>query len=506
MTAASSHTRARAISDRLARATPLGLMRSLEPGQWLAPAHLRYIQKRIIAGIEGHPGAPRRFVVSMPSRHGKSQTISHALPTWYLDRYPDRNVMLGSNEATFAATWSGKVRDTIEQHAGELSVRIRQDSRARNEWSTTAGGGMIARGVGGSFIGRGADLLIVDDPFKDGNEAQSPTARERVWSWWITTAQQRLDSPDAVAVVVMTRWHDDDLVGRILDNARDGGEEWEYIRIPALADSERDILGREIGEAIWPERWPRERLEAIRDRMPDPWVWFTMYQQKPTPSSGLIHRAIWFEGQNRYDPALWEHIGRVTDLYLFFDTAHRTEETSSWSAAVLLGLTPEGRVLVLDVERDRLAFPDLVEFAERKITEAYKWGRGGLLRDVVVEDAASGISLLDTMRAGLRHGEDDYIVGWNPRQSKDDRGRAASFWLKNGMVWLPTPSELAPWRHEFERELFGIPATRYRDMTDALHMGILYLENYIEEGFEALGGYEIHYPAEHSFGILPRAA
>ena len=412
--------------------------------------------------------------------------------------------MLGSNEATFAATWSGKVRDTIEQHAGELRVRVRQDSRARNEWRTTAGGGMIARGVGGSFIGRGADLLIIDDPYKDGNEAQSSTVRDRVGQWWATTAEQRLDSPEAVVVIVHTRWHEDDLIGRILEQSDESGEEWEYIRIPALADSEGDILGRSIGEAIWPERWPRERLEAIRDRMPDPWIWFTMYQQKPTPSSGLIHRAIWFEGgRNRYDPALYEHVSRISDLYLFFDTASKKQETSSYSAAVLLGLTPEGRVFVLDVERDRFTFPELVEFADRKIREAVRYGRGGMLRDVVIEHASSGIALIDTLRAGLGDEESDYIVAWDPASSKDDRARSASFWLKNGMIWLPVPSELAEWRHEFERELFGIPGARHRDMTDALHMGVIYLEHFIEEGWRALGAYEVGYAAEHSFGIVP---
>jgi hypothetical protein len=235
-------------------------------------------------------GQIRRLIVTMPPRHGKSSTVSHYFPAWYLGTFPEKRVILTSYEADFAAGWGRKVRDVLGRQGRRFGVRLREDSAAANRWDLHSGGGMVTAGVGGAIVGRPADLLLLDDPIKNAEQAFSPTYREKTEEWFLSTAFTRLE-PGASVIVVLTRWHDDDIAGRLL---RKGG--WELLKLPALA-REGDPLGRQPGEALWPSRYDVAALEEIHKAVGDNW-WESLYQQEPFPEGGNLFkpdRMSWYE-------------------------------------------------------------------------------------------------------------------------------------------------------------------------------------------------------------------
>ncbi len=242
--------------------------------------HLTYLDQAITESIdEAAAGKLCGLVVSMPPQNGKSELCSRYLPAWYLGRYPDRRVILTSYEADFAAGWGRKARDLLEHWGWLFGVRVHRRSGAANRWDLDGReGGMTAAGVGGPITGRGAHLLIVDDPIKNDEEARSSTFREKQWQWWQSVATTRL-RPGALMVVIQTRWHRDDLTGRILRQAEETGQPWRVVKFPALAE-EHDVLGRSPGEALWPEVFPKERLEQVRQTRTN-YYWQAMYQQNP---------------------------------------------------------------------------------------------------------------------------------------------------------------------------------------------------------------------------------
>lgn len=256
------------------RVSPAATAERWSRGQWRRAPHLDYLSRLLEDGIWA---GNARILVSLPPRHGKSEIVSHWTPVWSLANWPERKVILASYEADFAASWGRRVRDTANS-LPELGVRLRPDTQAANLWQTVQGGGMVTAGVGGPITGRGADLLIVDDPLKNMEEATSPTIRERIWEWWQTTALTRLE-PRASVVILMTRWHPDDLVGKL--TTQPGRERWTVVNMPALALA-GDVLGRVEGEALWPERYPVGVLVGIRRDVGED-AWASMYQQRPNP-------------------------------------------------------------------------------------------------------------------------------------------------------------------------------------------------------------------------------
>lgn len=213
-------------------------------------------------------------LIEAPPRHGKSELVSKYLPAWYLGMWPDRRVMLAAYEATFARSWGRKARQVFEEHSAPIFGRRLSESTAADDWSTTDGGGMTTAGVGGPMTGRGANLLIIDDPVKNAEDALSATIRENQWDWWQSTASTRLE-PGGVVIGIMTRWHEDDLFGRLIKS----GQPVRRLTLPAIAEH-ADPLGRQPGEALWPERYPVEALDAIKAGRSRYW-WQAMFQQRP---------------------------------------------------------------------------------------------------------------------------------------------------------------------------------------------------------------------------------
>ena len=249
-------------------------------GRWRFARHLRYLDQALIETLAGR--GPRQLIIQAPPRHGKSELISRYLPAWYLGTFPDRRVILVSREATLARSFGRRARDLLFEHGPSLfGVELQPGVARADEWDlANRAGGMLTAGLGGPITGRGANLLIVDDYLKNAEEALSPQIRDKQWDWWQSTALTRLE-PGGQIVVMATRWHTDDLIGRML--AREGkstADEARVIRLPALAET-NDPLGRKVGDALWPERWPAAELRKQKATL-DPAWWQALYQQQPT--------------------------------------------------------------------------------------------------------------------------------------------------------------------------------------------------------------------------------
>ncbi len=254
---------------------PASLATQFSNQTWRRYRHLDFLSARISQAAY----RPLRLLVPIPPRHGKSVLCSQYTPVWFLANWPCKRVILASYEADFAASWGRKARDTIVGNPG-LGIAVKEDVAGASIWETTDGGGMVTAGVGGPITGRGGDLIVVDDPIKNFQEANSIVFRDMLRDWWDTTLWTRRE-PGASAIVAMARWHRDDLIGWL---RRKGGEPWEYIEMPAIAGP-NDALGRVEGEPLWPQRYPLEALEATRIESGET-AWMSLYQQHPEEVAG----------------------------------------------------------------------------------------------------------------------------------------------------------------------------------------------------------------------------
>lgn len=251
-------------------------------GRWVPYSYQRYIARRIASARARGDG---RLIVNLPSRHGKSELCSLWTPAWLIDSLPEQKVILASYGAELAENWGRAVRNEFDQNL-RLMTPLRDDSQAANRWNTPEGGGMLAVGVGGSVIGFGGDLILVDDPHKDWAEAHSVTIRDRTVDWFGSTLYSRLE-PHGTIVVLQQRLNEEDLSGYLIEKHADP---WEVIRLPALAE-EGDLLGRKPGQALCPQRYDETALAQIRRGM-NPLAWDAMYQQRPlgVGSGRVYHR------------------------------------------------------------------------------------------------------------------------------------------------------------------------------------------------------------------------
>src|SRR3990167_1961001 len=244
-----------------ARRTPGGLARLLLGESFRLPPHLMALNAALsrVAG-----GRCKRLMVAMPPRHGKSLLASHAFPAWYLGTFPEREIILASYEAEFAAEWGAKASDLFAE-VGKMvwGLTVAEAQRARNHWGIEGHrGAMRTAGAGGSLTGRGASILLIDDPIKNAEEAMSQTHRDHLWDWYRSVAYTRLE-PQGAAILIQTKWHQDDLARRLLSEAAAGGDAWTVLSMPAVAE-DADVLGRSPGDALWPERFGLAQLDEIK--------------------------------------------------------------------------------------------------------------------------------------------------------------------------------------------------------------------------------------------------
>lgn len=272
--------------------------------------------------------------------------ISEWTPAWHAIRWPEKRIILASYEAGYARTWGRKARNILEEHGARFGVSVNDDQSAANDWGTNAGGGMVTAGAGGAITGRGADLLIIDDPHKNAEDAISETIRDSIGAWWETTASTRIE-PGGKAIVIATRWHEDDLSGRIIRRAAEnGGMVVKVLTLRAMAEDD-DILGRPDGAALWPERYDQAALEKIRLSR-DPYWWLAMYQQR----AGRPGNAEWPEeyfGSHIWAdrwPEAFEVVGIGVD-----PSKGKNAKRGDYSGIVSVGLS--GGLLWVDADLER---------------------------------------------------------------------------------------------------------------------------------------------------------
>lgn len=411
-------------------------------GKWLPYRHLRYTLRIIQEHIRRGGG---RIIVNEPPRHGKSEGISHWLPTWYLDWYPEGRIILASYNDSFAAKWGRKVRDEFTNNPLTWT-RLRQDTTAVNDWQTREGGGMRTAGAGGGITGVGGDLLVIDDPHKNWEEAQSATVREAIIDWFKSTFYTRCE-PDATIVVVQTRWHERDLTGWLREEHED---DWTDIVLPAIAE-EDDVLGREVGEALCPARYDEAALGRI-EKGAGADVWNGLYQQRPSsPKGNIVKREhIRYYG-GPTGKGLPDNLRRfVTSWDMTF------KETKAGSYVCGQVWAESGAdIYLLDLIRGRWEFPDA---QNEVVILAEKWPAS---TEILVEDKANGPAIISSLRRVVRG-----LIAVQPSGSKTARLQSVAPLFQAGNVWIPHPS-YAPWVAPFVEELVTFPRSKYNDQVDS---------------------------------------
>lgn len=410
-----------------------------------------------------------RLILTMPPRHGKSELVSRRFPAWALGVNPDLSIIAASYSDDLARRMNKDVQrimdspDYTEIFPGTDLSRSRTCSSLRTSGLFEIpghSGNYRSTGVGGGITGMGADILVIDDPLKDRASADSPTIRSRVWDWYTSTAYTRL-SPGGGVLVTVTRWHEDDLAGRLLSAmTQEGGDRWTVVNYPAIA--EKDELHRKAGEALHPERYPLESLERIRANVGG-YDWSALYQQHPTPRAGGIFKRDWVR---RYEnaPTVFDRVVQSWDL------TFKDAETGDFVAGLVLGQIGAD-IYVLDCVHERVDFVGQIRAILRMTA---KWPQATAK---VVEDKANGPAVIAALRSKVPG-----IVAFNPQGNKVQRANSAAPVVESGNLLLPKD---APWLRDFEAELFTFPGAEHDDMVDALDQGIIYLTQRATRGIAA---------------------
>lgn len=417
--------------------------------------HTRFIAKALQDIEEKHArGLPTFTVIELPPRHSKSMTVTETFPSFFIGRDHNRRVIEISYGDTLARKFGRANRDKIERFGPDIfDVRIDSRNSSATNWSIQGGrGGMISAGIGGSITGEGADLLIIDDPIKNRREADSVTYREFLWNEWQNTLLTRLQ-PGGSVIILMTRWHEDDLIGRILEQDE---REWNRIRIPAIAE-ETDLIGREEGEPLWPEigfnlEWAEQTKKAVGSR-----TWAALYQQKPSPGEGSLFKRAWL----KYYKAL---PGRFDEVLQSWDCAFKDTKASDYVVGQIWGRVGAYYYL-LDQVRGKMDFPATIS-AIRNLSAKWPAAHAKL-----VEDKANGpavISVLKTQISGL--------IPVNPEGGKETRAAAVSPSFESGNVFLPDPS-IAPWVNDYVEELTTFPLGKNDDQVDSTTQALMRMVN-----------------------------
>ena len=397
-------------------------------------------------------GSLKRLIVNMPPRHTKSEFASHLFPAWYLGRYPDKKVIQTAHTAELAVGFGRKVRNLVgsdDYQAIFADVSLSTDSKAAGRWNTNKDGEYFAIGVGGAVTGKGADILIVDDPHSEQEAAQGdPAVYDRTYEWYTSGPRQRLQ-PGGAICLVMTRWSKKDLTGSILKASieRGGADEWEIIEFPAILPS---------GNPLWPGFWPLDQLEALKAELPIS-KWSAQYQQDPTSEEGaLVKREWWKEWEEKKPPA-------CDFVIQSWDTAFLAKETADYSACTTWGVftTEDGvsNIILLDAIQERLEFPDL----KTRAHEMYKEYEPDAF---IVEAKAAGTPLIfELRRMGIPVGE--YV----PSRGKDKVARvnAISDLFSSGHVWAPKTR----WAELVVEEFAAFPNGDHDDLVDSSTQALL---------------------------------
>jgi len=403
-------------------------------------------------------GELKRLIINMPPRHTKSEFASYLFPAWYLGRYPEKKVIQTAHTAELAVGFGRKVRNLINQDDFQEvfpGIELSSDSKAAGRWNTNKKGDYFAIGVGGAVTGKGADVLIIDDPHSEQDAAvgaYNPEVYDKVYEWYTSGPRQRLQ-PGGAIIVVMTRWSTRDLTGQIIKSAtqREGADEWEVIELPAVMPS---------GDPLWPEFWPIDQLDSLKAELPVS-KWSAQYQQDPTSEEGaLIKREWWQEWEYENPP----HCDAIIQSW---DTAFLKTQRADYSACTTWGVfhhpNENGEsipnLILLDAYKEKLEFPDLKRAAYEKYWE-YEPDQ------MIVEAKAAGSPLIFELRAmGIP------VTEFTPSRGQDKIARvnAVSDLFASGIVWCPATR----WAEEVVEECAAFPAGDNDDLVDSTTQALL---------------------------------
>jgi len=325
-------------------------------------------------------GKNDRLMLFLPPRHGKSELASVKFPAWYLGRNPDSEIITASYSSDLSIDFSKKVRNLVDssEYCEIFNTRLAKDSRASDRWNTSGQGSFVASGVGGSITGRGANILIIDDPIKNRLEASSDTIRNKIYDWYTSTAFTRLEKGGAV-IIIMTRWHDDDLAGRLLEIAKKTGEKWRVVNFPAIATEDEQY--RKIGEPLWKDKYDLGALERIRQSI-GPRDWTSLYMQEPIDAGTATFTQEMFRYYKTEE--LDAHLA-LKDLKIItaIDPALATKQSECYSSLVTIGVDKYYNMFVLDTIFGHFA-PDKI--LNLMFDQAKKWQDKAKTYKVVIED------------------------------------------------------------------------------------------------------------------------
>ena len=394
-------------------------------------------------------GKTKRLIINMPPRHTKSEFASFMLPAWFLGRFPGKKIIQCSNTAELAVGFGRKVRNLVDSEVYAKifpNVALRSDSKAAGRWSTNANGEYFAIGVGGTVTGKGADLLIIDDPHSEQEAALAsadPSVFDKVYEWYTSGPRQRLQ-PGGSIVVVMTRWSKRDLTGKILQAMTDrDGDEWEIIELPAILPSEKPL---------WPEFWSYDELSKLRIESPLS-KWSAQYQQNPTSEEGALVKREWWMEWEAENPPYCQFVIQS------WDTAFTKNERSDYSACTTWGVfykdenENDPHIILLDALKERMEFPEL---KARALEYYQEWQPDAF----IIEAKASGAPLIfELRRMGIP------VQEFTPTRGNDKISRLNSVTdlFASGKVWAPRKR----WAEEVIEEMAAFPNSDHDDLVDS---------------------------------------
>jgi predicted phage terminase large subunit-like protein len=394
-------------------------------------------------------GEIKRLIINMPPRHTKSEFASFLLPSWMVGRKPDLKINQTTHTTELAIRFGRKAKTLMDspEYKQVFDTRLREDSQAAGKWETEQGGEYYAAGVGSAITGRGADLLIIDDPHSE-QDALNMTAMERAYEWYTSGPRQRLQ-PGGAIVVVMTRWNMKDLTGALLRSQKElKSDQWHVIEFPAIMPS---------GNPVWPEYWKKEELEGVKASL-SIGKWNAQWMQNPTAEEGsLIKREWWRKWDRDYIPAL-KHVIQS------YDTAFLKKETADYSAITTWGVFHEGEdaapnLILLDALKERLEFPEL----RKKALEQYNYWKP---ESVIIESKASGLPLTYELRKmGIP------VINYTPSKGNDKHARvnAVSPLFESGQIWAPDEK----FAEEVIEECASFPYGDHDDLVDSMTQAVM---------------------------------
>ena len=413
-------------------------------------AHHRHISEKF---NDLANGKINRLIINMPPRHTKSEFASYLLPAWMVGRDPKLKIIQATHTGELAVRFGRKAKNLIDSDAYKniFKTTLQEDSKAAGRWETAQGGEYFAAGVGGAITGRGADLLIIDDPHSE-QDAQSKTALEAAYEWYTSGPRQRLQ-PGGKIVLVMTRWSQKDLTGLLLANQKEAkSDQWHVVQFPAIMDH-----GTNKAEPVWPEYWKIDELEKVQATLPVT-KWNAQWMQNPTSEEGAILKREWWK--------VWKHdyLPQLHHVIQSYDTAFMKKTSADYSAITTWGIfypsQDEGaNLMLLDAIKGRYEFPEL----RRVALEQYKYWQP---ETVIIESKASGLPLTYELRK-----MDIPVVNFTPSKGNDKHVRVNSCapLFESGLIWAPDQK----FAEEVVEECAAFPYGDHDDLVDSTTQAIM---------------------------------